>query len=165
MSFLCKIFGHKWDNGRCERCSAYHQDHEWTSTNGCMEKCGICGVTRDIGCDWDGCKCRRCKKTRNEGHQWRNEEGTCIEKCIVCGKERAAHDFQLVEIRNNYRIEKCSRCGEMQVICSRCGGTIWGIFYGWTNPDTMEQEDGIKCKNCGAISFDRELWDVIYKKK
>ena len=34
--------------------------------------------------DWNGCKCYRCGKTRNEGHDWNND----CEKCSKCHATR-----------------------------------------------------------------------------
>ena len=44
--------------------------HQW---NGC--KCEKCGKTRDENHNWDGCKCTVCGATRNMEHAWQN--GVC----------------------------------------------------------------------------------------
>jgi len=51
-----------------------------------------------FGHKWNGCKCSRCGKTRDEQHNW----NVC--KCTICGKE--AHTY------SNY---KCSRCGKVDL--------------------------------------------------
>ena len=57
--------------------------HKW---NGC--KCDRCGKIRDEQHDWDLCKgkCKRCGKTQAVQHEWNG----C--KCKKCGKER--HDWK-----------------------------------------------------------------------
>ncbi len=77
---------------------------------------------------WEGCKCKRCGATRNEGHKWQRQNGKCNEKCAVCGREGgriehqgngckclrcgaalepARHDFRLVDDH----LERCLECG------------------------------------------------------
>jgi len=51
--------------------------HRW---NGC--KCERCGKIRDEQHVWAGCKCKRCGKTRDEQHDWK----FC--RCNRCGKKR-----------------------------------------------------------------------------
>ncbi len=49
-----------------------------------------------MGClfhKWDGCKCSKCGKTRDEGHAYEKIAGQCKEKCSRCGMERDAHDW------------------------------------------------------------------------
>lgn len=53
--------------------------HKW---DGC--KCLRCGKKRDEQHDWNGCKCRRCEKGRDEQHDWDGCE------CRRCGKLRHA---------------------------------------------------------------------------
>ncbi|MDR0333690.1 MAG: hypothetical protein LBI15_09525 [Dysgonamonadaceae bacterium] len=65
-------------------------------------------ICTKIDHDWDGCKCFRCGKVRDEQHDW---EG-CI--CNRCGKDR--HDWGDCE---------CKRCGKVHdwigCKCIRCG--------------------------------------------
>lgn len=65
--------------------------HAW---EGC--KCSRCGKTRDEEHSWDGCKCRRCGTARDAEHSW----GDC--RCLRCGKMRD----------HSWKEGKCSRCGE-----------------------------------------------------
>ena len=51
-----------------------------------------------FGHKWNGCKCRKCGNTRDEGHVWNG----CI--CSICGKE--------VHIYSKY---KCSKCGKIDL--------------------------------------------------
>jgi len=72
--------------------------HKW---NGC--KCTKCGKIRDESHDWNGCTCKICGKRRNEGHIFQKTEKPCIEKCSICGVEKHIH---LV------KDGKCEVCGE-----------------------------------------------------
>ena len=56
--------------------------------------------------DWDGCKCSKCGKTRDEQHDWSDD----CEKCSKCGKIRSE---QHAWIKN-----KCSKCGKTQNTCT-----------------------------------------------
>ena len=50
-----------------------------------------------------GCTCTRCGAVRKEGHNYRQVEGKCEEKCTICGKvKKTPHQWQG---------NKCSRCG------------------------------------------------------
>jgi len=62
MGFTCKIFGHKWNCCKCERCGAIRDvGHKWSICEGkCIEKCEICGKEQKIEHTWNGCKCSRC---------------------------------------------------------------------------------------------------------
>lgn len=69
--------------------------------------------------EWDGCKCRRCGHTRDEGHAW---DG-CL--CRTCGQIRdEEHDFVTIHC---------------QVVCQRCGN-----HSGWAH---RWQE--CVCRDCG----------------
>jgi hypothetical protein len=68
------------------------------TSQGC--KCARCGKTRDEGHNWSGCRCLVCGKARDEGHNWSG----C--KCLNCGKTRdEGHSW------SGYR---CSNCGEIR---------------------------------------------------
>lgn len=68
--------------------------HKW---DGC--KCLKCGKTRDEEHDWSGCKCRRCGNRRDEAHNWKGSV------CTTCGQTRTIDEITdraaLVEIANN----------------------------------------------------------------
>lgn len=69
---------------------------------------------------WNGCKCERCCKVRDEGHNWSKD----CEICCRCGKKRTAdHDW-------SKDCEICSRCGK-----SRNGAHVWST-------------DKMKCTQC-----------------
>lgn len=70
-----------------------------------------------FGHKWDGCRCTKCGKTRDEDHQW----DLCKGKCKICGKTRQPeHDWNGC---------LCSRCGATRdeghdwdgFVCKRCG--------------------------------------------
>ena len=54
--------------------------HDW---DGC--KCRRCGKTRDEQHDWDRCKCKRCGEINPDMHEWVG----CI--CTFCNAEN--HDW------------------------------------------------------------------------
>ncbi len=104
--------------------------HKW---DGC--KCSKCGKTRDEQHDWDLCKgvCKRCGAKQAEQHDW---DGC---KCKRCGKTRdEQHEWESI---NGKCVEKCSRCGNERDIehewtvvgnkrkCSRCGKEILPTHY------------------------------------
>lgn len=76
---------------------------------------------------WEGCKCKKCGKKREEGHIWETLSDKCVEKCRICGDERIIpHQFKKAE---NKCVEVCTHCGlERPVlhtfadeICVNCG--------------------------------------------
>jgi len=137
MGFTCKIFGHKWNGCKCERCGTTRDEgHNWVIVEGkCIEKCSVCGKERNIEHKWNGCKCERCGNVRNEydRHNWVIVEGKCVKVCSICGREdfqyNAHHSLQAVP---NKCQEKCTICGFTKDIehqwangiCVRCGADI-----------------------------------------
>ena len=116
--------------------------HKW---DGC--KCKKCGKTRDEQHDFDLCKgkCKRCGKTQVEQHDWQG----C--KCTECGKTRdEQHDFNLCK-------GKCKRCGKTQAEqhnwegckCKKCG-KIRNEQHDWI---------GCKCSRCGNVRDEQHDWD------
>lgn len=88
--------------------------HRW---DGC--KCKRCGRTREKKHDWNGCVCRRCGRKRDKDHDW---DG-CV--CRRCGKKQdKEHDWDGCI---------CRRCGQRKF--SDDEGHIW---------------DGCVCTVCGA---------------
>ena len=81
--------------------------HKW---NGC--KCTKCGKMRNENHNWSGCKCTICGKTRDEQHIFMYKDwcGKCEGTCTICGKEvMTTHDYKSVP---NQCYQVCSRCGE-----------------------------------------------------
>jgi len=91
--------------------------HKW---DGC--KCSRCGKVRDEQHDWNGCQCRRCGTIRAEQHDW----DLCKGKCKRCGASQPKqHDWVGCQCRccGTIRDEqhdwvgcKCARCGKVQSI-------------------------------------------------
>lgn len=88
---------------------------------------------------WEGCKCLKCGKTRDEDHDW----GKSCEKCTRCGATRQnAHQWQGC---------KCSACRTTRdeghdwskdcEKCSHCGATR--TAHKWSKYTH-------KCEACGA---------------
>ena len=53
--------------------------HKW---NGC--KCSKCGKTRNELHSWSGCKCKICDEIRDDSHTWINKDNG-LASCSVCG--------------------------------------------------------------------------------
>lgn len=103
--------------------------HSW---EGC--RCRRCGRTRDEAHAWDGCNCSRCGATRDESHAW---NGCRCSRCYRTRDESHAWDGC-----------KCSRCGKTRdeshswdgCKCSKCGKTR-DMGHSWS---------GRNCAKCGA---------------
>lgn len=106
-----------------------------------------------FGHKWDGCKCSRCGKTRDKGHDFQLEKGKCSERCSICGKTHVlehqwngckcvrcgttrdeGHDFQPIEGKCS---EKCSICGKTRSL--------------------VHQWNGFKCERCGATRDEAQI--------
>ena len=86
---------------------------------------------------WDGCKCTRCGKTRDEGHDWSKD----CEKCAWCGFARSdKHDW-------SKDCEKCTRCGS-----SRSGAHDWS-------------KDCEKCTKCFTTRHNAHDWSKNYEQQ
>ena len=56
-----------------------------------------------FGHKWNGCKCEKCGKIRDEEHSFAPVDNKCIERCIRCGAEKYIKHV----LMNNV----CQRCG------------------------------------------------------
>jgi len=103
--------------------------HKW---NGC--KCEKCGKVRDEDHVWDMCNgvCTKCGKTQPEQHEW---DGC---RCKKCGKTRdEGHEWDLCK-------GICKKCGKTQpeqhqisnCVCRQCGKEV----HEWS---------GSICRRCG----------------
>lgn len=107
LSFLCKIAGHVWKDGRCRRCGEAHAEHKWEHIPGqCALRCSVCGRIKETAHEWKPIagkckqKCAVCGKESIVAHTW--ERFVCVSKCSVCGAEGESHLWA------NHR---CSVCG------------------------------------------------------
>ena len=105
-----------------------------------------------FGHKWNGCICKKCGATRNEGHNWSN--GICNSckidcthqwekcKCTVCGMIRdEGHDWHGC---------KCSNCGATRDKKHSWDSTGSGIC--WICDKKCEHQwNGCKCTICGKI--------------
>ncbi|MBA3036549.1 MAG: ankyrin repeat domain-containing protein [Desulfobacterium sp.] len=116
--------------------------------------------------NWDGCKCRKCGKVRDEGHDWSKDCEKCARcgvtrqnshnwkgcKCELCGKTRDQdHDW----VKD---CERCWKCGATRKDahdwkadcehCSRCSVTR----------SNTHQWDGCKCIKCGSFRDQDHDW-------
>lgn len=103
--------------------------------------------------DWDGCKCYRCRKTRNRYHRWNNGNIGC--KCTVCGKKRDKHDAI-----HQWRGCKCISCDEIRdehhgwhLDCTECPlcHKKSGEQHDWSN-------DCEKCSKCAQTRINEHDW-------
>ena len=102
--------------------------HKW---DGC--KCTKCGKTRDEGHDWDLCKgvCKICGQTRPPEHEWNG----CV--CARCGATRdEGHDFVWKP--------EAGQCKEVCAICGKFGETKEHDWQPASSGTCMEQ-----CSRCG----------------
>ena len=82
-----------------------------------------------FGHKWNGCKCTKCGKVRDENHQFSDILDKCEEKCTVCGKKR--------DKEHNWVGCKCVKCEKIR-------------------NDEHDWDDG-KCKKCGKINFSNKF--------
>lgn len=112
--------------------------HAW---DGC--KCRSCRKTRDEGHKWQGCKCSACGVTRDQAHKWNG----CT--CTICGKTR----------NKNHSWDGCTcrLCGKSKehswqgCKCSVCGVTR----------DEGHKWDGRTCTKCGAVRDENQNHDRV----
>ena len=147
---ICKICGkvqHDWskDCEECARCGTIGQ-HDW---NGC--KCNRCSKKRDEQHDWDACACKRCSKKRDEQHEWNG----CT--CKKCYKERDEHHDW------SQSCNKCSICGELVndnhnwegCRCTKCSVTR----------DKGHDIEKFVCKKCGQVDDIAHLFSLQNRSK
>ena len=103
--------------------------HKW---NGC--KCSRCGKTRDEQHDWEGCICRRCGKTR---HNW----DAC--SCRQCGKTR--HDWKYLSSNISY-----NGCMHSDTCPCPAGGSDF------CPGSTCTRKNVYRCRRCGIEKIEEE---------
>jgi hypothetical protein len=88
-----------------------------------------------IGClfghKWNGCKCEKCGKTRDENHNW----DLCKGECSVCGKS--------CEVQHTWNGCKCEKCGKV-----RDENHSWDLCKS-------------KCKFCGKTKSNFSVYRVV----
>jgi len=99
-----------------------------------------------FGHKWNGCKCIKCGKVRDEGH----DLDLCKGVCRICGQKNwlPRHDWQGC---------KCARCGATRdeghgwngCKCKICGKTR----------DEGHRWNGCKCSRCGKWRNEKHAWD------
>lgn len=59
---ICKLFGHKWNGCKCERCNKVRdKEHNFVSIDEqCIKKCTICGKELIVDHQWEGMHCKIC---------------------------------------------------------------------------------------------------------
>ena len=97
--------------------------------------------------EWQGCKCRTCGQTRQEGHDWTTD----CERCSTCGKTRVNHDWS----------EDCEKCANCRV--TRPGSHPWnGCVCTTCNKKRDDGHDWAKdcgkCARCGMTREGAHMW-------
>ena len=84
-----------------------------------------------LGHQWDGCRCKKCGKMRDEDHRFELVAGQCKKMCAVCDKlEETPHQYKPLP---DQCLEQCTLCGQTHSgnhpwryakdhkTCARCG--------------------------------------------
>ena len=115
------------------------------------------GISCLFGHKWNGCKCERCGKMRDEGHDFKPIPGKCEEKCSICGKVRSRpHRFE------NCR---CIICGEVrdsdhkwepvpdncEEVCSICGKRRNTEHHFVPVDGEINGKEFERCTKCGYV--------------
>ncbi|MCL2020142.1 MAG: hypothetical protein FWG70_10365 [Oscillospiraceae bacterium] len=93
---------------------------------------------------WDGCKCSKCGKIRDEQHNFIQLEGQCKQKCSVCDKVIIKHG-NFSPVPENC-LEKCDVCGE-----TRQGNHEWECDFYYEHDRTTESAGYRKCARCKVL--------------
>jgi len=175
MGFTCKIFGHKWNGCKCEKCGdIIDEGHNWSIIKGkCIEKCFVCGKERSVEHKWNGCKCEQCGATRDVEHNWSIIKGKCIEKCSVCGKE--------CSVEHKWSGCKCEQCGTTRDVehkwnnckCDICSkkrdighdyvaidGKCWEKCTFCGKLSSKHKWNGCKCEICDTVRAAEHDFDL-----
>jgi len=105
--------------------------------------------------NWDGCKCTKCGKTKDENHEWDKKDCSVCKKCGKIKKENHNWDrckcLNCGTVRDTEHIwekDNTSTCSK----CKRCGKTR-----------TKHHWDGDKCIYCGRLSGKALLIEGVTK--
>ena len=66
-----------------------------------------------FGHKWNGCKCEKCGKTRDQDHRFQAGDHPCVQVCAVCGAEKTEHGAYV-----NGFCEKCGSASRFPLDCS-----------------------------------------------
>jgi len=97
---------------------------------------------------WNGCKCSKCGKIRDENHFWKKDDCGICERCGKVKDEN--HSWGI----NDCSV--CEKCGKVKnenhswsgCKCSKCGKTR-NENHSW---------DGCKCSECGQTRDENHSW-------
>ena len=110
-----------------------------------------------FGHKWEGCKCQRCGKLRDEEHKW----NYC--KCLKCGKVRdEEHNFTYRKKDENTCVATCRKCKKIveqphdwnSCECKKCGATCHDYQ---PIPDSCKK----KCTKCGDIKMNKHEYIAV----
>jgi hypothetical protein len=97
---------------------------------------------------WNGCKCRKCEKTKDDNHSWKKDDCSI---CTICGKVKEEnHSWK------NNNCSLCAKCGKVKLEnhswngckCTKCG-KVKNENHSW---------DGCKCTKCGRRRDEEHSW-------
>ncbi|MCL2002938.1 MAG: hypothetical protein FWG72_02905 [Oscillospiraceae bacterium] len=109
-----------------------------------------------FGHKWDGCKCKKCGRIRDEQHE---RDFLCKGECKRCGKRcKIQHDLEGCKCKNcgsekhdhRYAPDKC------RYVCSKCGDS-----------PALEKHDWNKCicrvcgKQLGLSDYSHHTWESV----
>lgn len=66
-----------------------------------------------FGHKWNGCKCEKCGKTRDQDHRFQAGDHPCVQVCAVCGAEKTEHGAYV-----NGFCEECGSASRFPIDCS-----------------------------------------------
>ena len=107
-------------------------------------------ICKYFGHKWRGCKCVRCGRIRNEGHDYRATDDPCVRVCSICGSRKETHIWE-----GSGCVKVCKTCGKTtgqhnwhykdgQVVCG-CGATKHKLYRSICDCPVMEYT----CEICG----------------
>ena len=141
-----------------KKVSIFHIFHNW---NGCT--CRVCGKTRDEGHDWNGCKCLICGKVRGTGHDWDGK--TCLSKCRICGNKRG---IWFINEGHDWNGCKCRICGQVRDAWHNwefLDENVWEEILGQSVDDysigkAIHRSVRYRCRICGKEKEETETdWE------
>lgn len=114
---------------------------------------------------WDGCKCVKCGKVRNEEHNWgdwsyiSNNQCTQKRSCIICDKEESGinHDWgewKYVEEGKCVQKRFCLKDGTINERKKHRKVSITALYGGRIaiGPEEFNQsDDQYDCRHCGEL--------------
>jgi|GEM_PF-5477811 len=104
-----------------------------------------------FGHKWDGCRCAKCGKKRDQNHSWVNVNGKCEKYCAICGRiETVPHTFKKVNLTCE---EHCANCGETRRILHVFQNGVCVICGAIRNMEYVKATNGFPSDNISLAQF------------